>query len=278
MNNFFDKRFLTRFFLTIFLLLFLFQSVFGLTTIIIVELNSVKVRNVAATWGTPELECSISTHQIAVELYTNSDSNGFVNNNNLIKTALFGGPGGVFGKCVNPDDIDANNPVTVPCIGALRKGSTAFLSFERKGGVSYFLRLSMAPRSMSNPCYNNSYANLPGSGSPPKRDVDVAIDDSCRPNLNAGIEVDYVEVYCKYHDKYYAGGYAGGGWRWQTSGCELNPKNIRLKNLQVVRNCSVPLGVYSITNVHRLIDGTHYMNIADPLYPQRFCINFGRII
>jgi len=273
LNNFFDKRFLTRFFLTIFLLLFLFQSVFGLTTIITVELNSVKVRNVAATWGTPELECSISTHQIAVELYTNSDSNGFIDSNNLVeRIALQKKSSIIFDNAINNvRKYLFNSKFHIPmCLYQYKE--------LLNGGVSYFLRLSMAPRSMSNPCYNNSYANLPGSGSPPKRDVDVAIDDSCRPNLNAGIEVDYVEVYCKYHDKYYAGGYAGGGWRWQTSGCELNPKNIRLKNLQVVRNCSVPLGVYSITNVHRLINEEHYVNIPDPLYPQRFCINFGRII
>jgi hypothetical protein len=259
LNNFFDKSFLTRFFLTIFLLLFLFQSVFGLTTAVRVQVNSVQMPSYAISWGESRVntQCGVrgGWDQLAAEIYTHSN-NGVVDSDGWVANGLFsGGDGGPTTRT-----IDTN--IHVPS-GELKRNASAFITFERDLSKNYFLRISLQPGYETFPNFEDA------------SDMhSVIVGNDCTPIFFPGNK-SYVNFACWWVRNQWDNG-------WDSRGCSRGGYSIwYFSKKEITRNCSVPAGVYrQPRNFYYSEDGSYLKRRSqpDPLYPQRFCINFGQIM
>ena len=142
-----------------------------------------------------------------------------------------------------------------------------FLSFERDLTKSYDLRISVLPK--YGKAYQDKWAVWYGK---------VSVNSNCVPKYDTSLN-DFLEAnVCSY--TVLGSGFSGA--------CKYGVDGKWYYNLRVTRNCTTPrdeFGTYAYTQVlytytdYNFDSNTPiYPTILDPFYPQRFCIELGRVI
>jgi len=220
--------------------------VFGLTTVVTVELTSVTAPVPVATWDDPrwgadmvyEDGCNILGWRIGypdydvdnlvaeIVLLETSESDVLGSTQLIAQSVFVRGPGQVF-------------PINL--------GEKTTVSFNKLPGVTYGLRLSLLPDWRLNP----TTPDLPDDG---VYEHDRIYNLDCE-KMTPGEIYDTLFIRCGSWEK------DGSGY---VSGCSPSNTYESRKYFAITRNCSVP-------------EGSYVKRDGDPNYPYRFCIPLGII-